>query len=232
MAYALGLDHRMLLPPFFPVQRDEDAVFGALLRACGNGALFGHVPIQLVHEPPETRTYAAEVWRAPQVEISTIILQVIGSIDFGPVRDGARRLTMTGRRLIDAASVDPREFLRFTRERVWAGVQREVSLLQTLLKTHGRRPEYWARDCDRHIADLLVAAVDPAYAIPADLRRTRNADEALALTMRLVHSFGELLLAWADLVQAARTLRQQGLTLARPIPNRTIPPSGSRATHK
>ena len=52
MGYALGLDNRTLLPPFFPVRRNEDGVFGAALRTCFTGALFAHVPIQLLHARP------------------------------------------------------------------------------------------------------------------------------------------------------------------------------------
>jgi len=49
---AMGLDHRELLPPFFPVLHAEDFIFGATLWQCCRGALLGHLPSAVTHEPP------------------------------------------------------------------------------------------------------------------------------------------------------------------------------------
>jgi hypothetical protein len=52
MAMHLGLDGRGLLPPFLPVQRNQDGVFAALVRCCLGGGLFGYLPRAVVHRPP------------------------------------------------------------------------------------------------------------------------------------------------------------------------------------
>ena len=52
MALNLGLDHRQLLPPFMPVQRNQDGVFGTLVTTCCAGTYFGFLPWLIVHDPP------------------------------------------------------------------------------------------------------------------------------------------------------------------------------------
>jgi hypothetical protein len=49
MALNLGLDNRDLLPPFTPVQRNQDGVFAAILRTCCSGDYFGFLPWMILH---------------------------------------------------------------------------------------------------------------------------------------------------------------------------------------
>jgi hypothetical protein len=53
------------------------------------------------------------------------------------------------------------------------------------------------------------------YLVPRDLRRGRSLEAARELTQRLVLNFGQLLLAWPEMVEAARALRARGHRLAR-----------------
>ncbi len=48
---AMALDHRELLPPFFPVLHAEDFSYGAALWQCCPGALLGHLPYAVWHDP-------------------------------------------------------------------------------------------------------------------------------------------------------------------------------------
>lgn len=54
MAVLSAYDGTRDLPPFYPVGRGEDAVFGQLLAA--RGALIGHAPYAVLHDPDEPRT--------------------------------------------------------------------------------------------------------------------------------------------------------------------------------
>ncbi|MGH7829737.1 MAG: phosphopantetheine-binding protein, partial [Candidatus Binatia bacterium] len=49
MTVFMGFDNRDLLPPFLPVKRGEDIVFGLTLRRCFENGYFGHLPWALVH---------------------------------------------------------------------------------------------------------------------------------------------------------------------------------------
>ena len=50
MALNLGLDNRHLLPPFLPVQRNQDGVFAAVLTLCGSGCT-GFLPWMVLRAP-------------------------------------------------------------------------------------------------------------------------------------------------------------------------------------
>ena len=57
MTTFFGLDNRVLLPPFFPVQRNSDGIFGLMLqKSTWHGTAF--LPSVLLHAPPP-RTFAA-----------------------------------------------------------------------------------------------------------------------------------------------------------------------------
>lgn len=58
--------------------------------------------------------------------------------------------------------------------------------------------------------------MEPTFGIPTDLLPRRTAEDALALAKHLVHRFGELLIAWPDMVDAATSLRAKGIQLAQP----------------
>ena len=115
------------------------------------------------------------------------------------------------------SSVKSNEFLRFVQQRSWMRVQTQVQKVEQLLKTYWRKPEYWAVDCEQYVKDLLELAVKPEYGVPADLRLRKTTEETLALTQRLVRKYGELLIAWPDMLEAAKHLRQKGVVLARPL---------------
>jgi hypothetical protein len=56
----LGLDNRRLLPPFVPVHRSEDAIFGLTLEMCDKDALMGFTPFAVKHMVTESRSAPLE----------------------------------------------------------------------------------------------------------------------------------------------------------------------------
>ena len=65
MALNLGLDNRRMLPPFLPVQCNQDGVFAAVLRACRDDGLFGFLPGAVLHSPPDSRPLPDDdLWRS------------------------------------------------------------------------------------------------------------------------------------------------------------------------
>jgi hypothetical protein len=216
MSYAMGLDNRNLLPPFFPVKRNSDGVFGALLRRCFPQSLTGHVPIAVLHEPPEVRQFPRDqVWRDGALfEVADLLFRIMGDFDFGPVSDPARRLRMLGRYIAEAGSADLEAFEEFVRFRLWGLARSRTQGILETLKRHEFQPSYWADDCRRHIEAYTNAITQPDYVIPQDLLDGRSPEEARRLSQRLVRRFGELLAAWPDIVEAAKSLRARGIRAA------------------
>ncbi len=55
MATVLGLDGGDVLPPFAPVERDEDGLFAVTLQRAAPGSFTAHLPRLSPHVPPEAR---------------------------------------------------------------------------------------------------------------------------------------------------------------------------------
>ena len=60
MTPCFGFDNRFILPPFFPVQRNSDGIFGLMLHRCGTGSRTGFLPYVVVHEPDSPRLFAPD----------------------------------------------------------------------------------------------------------------------------------------------------------------------------
>ena len=219
MSYCLGLDLRHIVPPFFPVRRNSDGVFGRLLRSCFEPALFAHVPVAILHDPPPGRRYSpGAIWKeSASVYLSGVVLRVIDGFSFGPVTDGVRRMRMLGRYLIDVASSDATGFQDFLRRNAWEAATQTLENLERAISTFGRAPDYWAADCDRCAEHLTRALTTPDYGLPLDLREKRTREECCALTQRLLYRYGELLIAWPDIVEAAQVLRRRGVAVSHPV---------------
>ncbi|MBZ5714862.1 hypothetical protein [Nannocystis pusilla] len=210
----LGLDHRDLLPPFFPVGRYEDGVFRTTLRALDDAALFGHVPSALVHEPPAERRWApGDIWRPGSwVRLGELVVQCIRALasttDFPGL---AAHLRGLGR-------LAPAEFRAIVSLRLWRQKELYITHLERLLADHKARPSAWADDVRRHLDAIAEHAARPEYPAPRDLvSDTRDPDAALALAQRLVGRFGDLLAQWPDIVATARELADAGHPLAAPL---------------
>ena len=65
-------------------------------------------------------------------------------------------------------------------------------------------PEFWHRDVRAYLAHVREALTAPDFDIPLDLKAARTDDENRALMQQLFARFGALLVAWPDLVTAAR----------------------------
>jgi len=107
MAPNLGLDNRQLLPPFLPVQRNQDGVFGVLLRTCFPGGFFGFFPWALGHQQPAPPSPSAgDSWdRALRFRSGQIIQALIRSFSLGPDQtDRAKSLRALGQALVELGS--------------------------------------------------------------------------------------------------------------------------------
>ena len=95
--------------------------------------------------------------------------------------------------------------------------RRKLIMIQELLSTYSRTPDYWARDCEQYRLALLGSTTRAHYALPWDLLQDRNESEVQEVVQHLLKRFGELLLAWHDVREATQYLRNKGVTLARKI---------------
>lgn len=220
MTTFVGLDNRVLLPPFFPVQRNSDGVFALTLRTCFAEGYLGFLPWALVHAPPEPRSFSEDALRRKTTGLRTadILISCIAGHEAGPgTLSDQERLRGLGRHLIALGSLERREFEEFLRVQLWRRAGAYAAALESLLLAYGESPSFWADDIKRTLDTLRAALPKEDYTVPRDLLAGRTVDEARALTRRLVLKFGQLLEAWPDIVDAARHLRDTGRRLVHPL---------------
>jgi hypothetical protein len=220
MTIFAGFDNRVLLPPFLPIKRGEDTVFGVTFSICFEHGFAAHLPGVLHHSPVENRMFwPGEVFRSSSgIDLSTLILACIKTVEFSPAETKEEdRLKRLGKQLEQMASASISDF----EEAAHGNVLRELSAfkakLQARLESLEEAPEYWADDVRRYIDTLQVSLSNKDSFIPLDLLYGRSLSEARALAQRLVSKFGQLVYWWPEMMKVSRSLRSQGYRLANPI---------------
>lgn len=216
MTTFLGLDNRLLLPPFFPVQRNSDGIFGLMLWKCLDGNRVAFLPWALLHTPDPPRAFVPEeMWvEAATVRMDDIVMASVLGHDrqIGPVTTATRWADL-GKYLHSLGSLAPADFQAHVRTLQQFRNFASLTALHGQLHTYGSSPNFWADDTKRMIELMSTASNTEDYLVPRDLRHGSNADEARQLSQELVGKFGELVEAWPTLVDAARRLRANGCRL-------------------
>jgi hypothetical protein len=220
MTTFFGFDNRVLLPPFFPVQRNADGIFGLVLQKCVDGNHVAFLPSVLVHKPAAPRAFAPdEIWtdtesvRMADIVIACVLGHQVGSAPL----TAATPLVQLGQYLQQVGSLKLSDFEAHVRSLQQYRTMAFITVLQSHLHMYGAAPRFWADDVTRMIELLSKATSTEDYIVPRDLRHGHDAEEARRLSQELVAKFGELLEAWPAIVAAARRLRANGCRLTDPI---------------
>jgi hypothetical protein len=220
MTTFLGFDNRLLLPPFFPVQRNADGIFGLVLQKCVDGSRVAFLPSVLVHRPAAPRAFAPdEIWTDTEsVRMADVVIACVLAHEGGsaPLTD-ATRLAQLGQDLQRLGELKLSDFEAHVRRMQQYRTMAFITVLQSHLQMYGASPRFWADDVKRMIELLSKGTSTEDYIVPRDLRHGHDAEEARRLSQELVARFGELLEAWPTIVAAARRLRANGCRLTDPI---------------
>jgi hypothetical protein len=202
VTYCIGLDNTEPLPPFMPVGRNEDGVFGSTVARLDRCALFSHLPVGVIHDSPRPSdaSDARMLWFR-QTRLSDYVLaalQLVGTPS-APA-DAAGRMSRLGERLIDFASLKPDE--------VWEAISNGV--VEQRVVALGRADAMWSRRATypSYIKDELLACrrwlfdcvSDRTFFIPAECRAfTDNDEPSVSYVQEYIRSFGAILAAWPAL---------------------------------
>lgn len=213
MTLAIGLDGRRALPPFPPLHRNEDGLFGAVLAACDPGALFGHLPWTIAHEPEEARPsdVDAAIDQAATVGANDLVAGLVGAsradVD---VRSPERAFESLGRALVAWGRVPEDELFERLSWMLARRLAQRLARIDRVLRETRREPLFWARDVER-LADTIRERVEePERAVPVELVASAGLARARGAAIEIAREYGELLAAWPALLDAARSLRARG----------------------
>jgi hypothetical protein len=214
----LGLDHTQLLPPYFPVGRNEDGLFARALIACHPDAFLGHVPLGIQHEPPIARSYQNGDRQHFSLRINDILgllTEKIGADlrSFEP----AQRMDDLGRRLESLGQRKPRDFREDVSAVLLSYLEQYAAYMEEILERNARTPRIWVDDVTAHLEAVQTYISGRSFGVPAELRGADGASEGAGLFQALVRRYGRLLRCWPRIREAAVELNLSGKGLAKPL---------------
>lgn len=214
---SLGLDNRVLLPPFIPVQRNSDGLFARTLLRCFRDGYKGYLPWAVLHDPLPARTQSLEGAQADtaRIRLTHILRALIVPAAFTQSGNAALDLRRLGEELIEIASQRPMDFQHTIKARVVRSAAVYLAGIEHAAKA-ASGPDFYARRQKDHWRRLSEALTTKEYFIPRDLG-DGTAEEVQQAAQRMVLKFGQVLRDWPAIVDAARRLRSRGVRLAKPI---------------
>lgn len=211
MTTALGLDNRDLLPPFFPVLRNQDSVFAITVVKAFDTAYFCHLPWGLLHAPSEAKRYTRAIGSA-HCGMSDILRYCLKAFETGfGFMPAAEKLRAMGQHLMNFGAMPQDDFEEFIQIQFWDQSSGTINRAEELLQQHEYSPDFWANDLESYANDLRAALLAKESIIPFDLK---DSEAPLKLAQQLIYQFGELLHWWPDIVKATKQLRGDGYRIA------------------
>jgi len=205
MAACMGLANSSVVPPFLPVGRNEDGLFGALMSAMDRRTASCFLPYAAVHASNREARYA--IARFPSASETRMADLLISLINFWPptirANDPRRRLVRLGEWLQDLGALSRRDFVSAISLATLRTREMELHLIDAALDDDSY-PAYWQRDLRAYKKMLLAHIEDPAFLLPLEFRAARTANAAYDDVRRFVRTAGRLMSAWPSLWRAAR----------------------------
>jgi hypothetical protein len=207
MAACLGLANTSVVPPFLPVGRNEDGLFGAMLSSMDRRTVSCYLPYAAVHGSNREAKYT--IGQFPSASETRTADLLISLINFWPPKiranDPGRRLLRLGEWLQDLGSLSRRDFVSATSVATLRTREMELRLIDAALDD-GSYPAYWQRGLHTYKELLLKNIEDPAFLLPLEFRDAASEMPAYDDLRRFVRNAGRLISAWPSLWRAARTM--------------------------
>jgi hypothetical protein len=203
----LGLANDDLLPPFFPIGRNQDGVFGVLNLLTFN-AFVGHIPVAVFHNTAAGRKYE----RFPPFRIANLILSLVW---LTPPQNVSLRtaLCSLGNNLLEIGNLPEQEFRDFLASTVSRSETKILRMVDLNRSKMTNCPPYLEKEIEDYRAYVLAHLADRDCFIPDEFLQFPP-EQAREKTRQLVCKAGQLFLVWPDMVEASRHLKEKGVRLS------------------
>jgi hypothetical protein len=216
MTTAVGLDHRVLLPPFLPVCRNQDGLFITVLKRIHPQGYFAHLPFALAHESSGLKINDP-TWTS-STRIADQIKEFVAAWPEPPGRQSAdSRCRSLGTYLIGISRMTQSDFEEMTRIVLMRRTTRLIRDCEAAIARHDSQPEFWVRDLSDRIVEMKQSTVRADFTVPSDLSALFPLGRTHAKTQQLIRKFGKLLYWWPEIVKVTRNLAEGRVRLGREI---------------
>ncbi len=220
MSTSVSWDNSLLLPPFFPVNRNSDGIFADTLKAFDRYLFIGHLPFAIAHDPPGRREISREenLEGATSLRASDFLRFCLGNYDAVHVaEDPGKKLMALGEHLKFMGTLSPSDFGAYVRESWVTNVSIRIAALEQSLALYAHEPSYWAEDIYRYIEGLRQSLKKLEKPLVEQKGAGVAPTEDPAFLRLLISTFGELLVYWPDIVSKARDRRKERGAFAKRI---------------
>jgi hypothetical protein len=149
-------------------------------------------------------TFALSVGPLRTPDILQAILWSLSQWPFG--NDPAKNLFVVGSYLTDLGNLPLSQFKSKVRELCWQHIRNQMSFLHRCLDERFDAPGYWQTDVRQVLSNFKELMKQEDLCIPCDL--PGSASERLELFQELVGKFGQVLIHWPAMWEAAVNLNK------------------------
>lgn len=206
-AMCMGLDNTELLPPFTPLGRAEEIAFAAILDICFRDSLAVYLPWTVSHRPQKVRSFSMQ--HPFTIQLGGWLASCLNEFDLGHVSAAAERLRCLGSHLQNLATSAPARFEVFVKQHMLRTMATLVESIEARLNSDPHLPDFYRRDAKSYVSLLRRSAMTPVD--------TLYVSGGVITLQKQVRQYGRLLVFWPDIINATKQLKQQGVTLARPL---------------
>lgn len=213
MPMNIGLDSRYILPPFTPVQRNQDGPFSQLLHLGFKGICRGYLPYAIVHDPqgrPDldnlSDSLAVGRFRTPDILDSIMWSVLLSDWQFGT--DSIENIQTVGHYFVVMSEAPLNYFKANVRAQYIRVTQLKMGFVQRSIEEHFDAPDYWQKDARQVLTNYQNLLQRVGLCVPSDIKGDET--RRWAVLQELVGKFGQLLIHWPAIWEAAVKLNASG----------------------
>ncbi len=217
MTTCFGLDNTSLLPPFFPVFRNEDHLFTELLRLLNPDDIIAHLPWVFVHGPSEPRSNGAEVSiDQPSLTMDEVLKVALSNFQFGHgISTSEERLKIASLHIQYFLKMPLEKRSSLLQQQLWANHSKRIMEYGSLLKKKPALPVFMRKEIERIIKNLQNQKLSKPYVLAPDfLVEDKGEEQALQITNYLLFKYSSLLDAWPSIYKFAKVRKKSGKSLS------------------
>lgn len=204
-----GLNNEAMLPPFFPIARNQDGIFAATLMACLPHSLIGQVPWVVKHEHFPPRTYKESDISNYSFKLNTLIISLLNHYTKNSqtktdasTKHGYKEV---GKFLENFSKISDSDFIKFMQNYLSDNIERITLELGKYLVADNNYSKEWQKDIKKYLTNAQKYKKTEQFCIPQELHNgNRNLKENTVLTKHLINMYGKLLYYWPDIIKSIK----------------------------
>lgn len=207
---SFGLNTTELLPPFFPVGRNQDGAFAALYSLADESSLIAHLPYAISHEPDLRRSYQEQGSCVKNgmllSEILILCLQSLCRIRGASTNENLRCM---GEQLAALGSISPAAFRSYLKNLYVKSCLDMISRLETGLSEMCLESRDWIDTIGGVIRRVRSSIGAEESIVPLDLAGAMGNDSAQEMVQKYFVLYGRLIRHWEDILSGAKAARDR-----------------------